>query len=291
MRTEALIHWLSATIPQEANGIGGSLELAKQAVPIADRAWIAVHALHGYRWAVATFDGIRVQCGDVRMGVHVELPGETLQGLRKEGIAPEGIISALVRMGANFARLDLSIDIFDSQLSIYSLEDQFNAGRCTTSARYAKLQRSNDGGVTLYVGHPQSDRQLRVYNKAAERRAKGVKPDEEEWIRVELQLRKKAAHTAAHVIAATAETPRIIRSMIVGFADWPDDRVWVIAMRHIPVVLGASKKHRGNTDQWIFSACATAIARRIVQEPAFRAEWERALAAAIAQFSTNEHVD
>lgn len=288
IRVEALIHWLSATIPTEGATIEGAVSLGRELFAGLDRVWVTCPALHGYRFAASTRDGIRIEVGDARMGIHIEVPGEALQGIRIEGVPPEGLIGRLVTQGANFARLDLSIDVFDAPWSIYALEEQFNLGQCDTRAKYAHLQRDNQGGVTLYIGHPQSDRQLRVYNKAAERRAKGVTPDEDNWVRVELQLRNEAAHTAAHMLHSVRDVGRAIRSLILAFADWSFDSTWVLVMRHAPILLGGSKKHRGNTDKWLLGPCANALARRILQEPAFKQEFDKALEAAILQVTSKK---
>lgn len=285
---EALVHWLSATVPTDGVAIGQAVELAKTILSGADRAWVAVPPLHGYKFAEGTKDGIRVEVGDARMGIHFEIPGEALQGLALAALPAERIIRRLMQQSANFARIDLSVDVFYANWSIYALESQFNLGQCDTRAQYAHLQRDNQGGVTLYIGHPQSDRQLRVYNKAAERRAKGITPEEDDWVRVELQLRNEAAHSAAHLLAGIGDAPRIIRTLICAFADWPFDKTWVVVMRHAPIVLGASHKHRGNTDRWLLGPCASALARRILQEPAFRAEFDRALEAAILQVTSKK---
>jgi hypothetical protein len=78
---------------------------------------------------------------------------------------------------------DTDVDMSDACRSYFKL----NRDNVPTPLLY----ESRNGGMTLYIGAPSSDKRVRVYNKAAEQDLEGLV-----WWRYELQLRGRYAKAA-----------------------------------------------------------------------------------------------
>lgn len=109
----------------------------------------------------------------------------------------------------NYRRLDIAVDDYEGYVTpskVYrkikqkSVTSKFRKGRWIESFDLNDYERN---GTTLYCGSPQSDIQVRFYDKLKEREDKNFIVDSNvtHWTRVELQLRKERAHAAALNIA------------------------------------------------------------------------------------------
>jgi hypothetical protein len=88
-------------------------------------------------------------------------------------------------------------------------------------------------GRTLYLGSPQSDCRLRVYDKAAEQKV------ERPWLRVEFQIRKERADAAICLLTAGAEEAvEYVKMVILGYIDFKEPEA------------GDSNKWRWPTVDW-----------------------------------------
>lgn len=285
--TRLFIDWLSATLPGMAGSIDAAMIAASEIIPGTAHKWTYAKPMHGYKHAARTIDGVTVMVGREDMGCHISIPGSALAAFPGGNLAPIMISQALVRQSANFARLDVAVDAADSSLDIHALRDAFVNGEAETGVKRHRLIESDEGGLTLYIGSPTSTRQLRVYNKAAERRHIGDIPTTDDWIRIELQLRDQHAHTACHMIAALSDVERIVRTLILQFIDFPTHELWTRIMRGPVAGIGPSYRKRGNVRKWLLSACAVALARELHIDPAFKAEFERSVRSALASLSSS----
>lgn len=280
MQVRAFVDWLGCTIPALDDNIGVASAMVLQMIPNLSGRFTYAKPLHGYKNAARTLEGVVVSTGRLDMGTHVELPGSALAALAKCDGDIVGLVGSFVRQGANFSRADFAVDAIDSGLSIHRLRTLFEDGRADTKARYFKLMESSGGGVTLYIGAPQSDRQLRVYNKAAERAAMDAPVDAKDWIRIELQMRNETANTAAHMLTGIEDVATTVRSVILSAVDFPTDKAWVKIMRGPVAEMGSSTHRRGNVRKWLLGPCATSLARELQLDPAFKLEFERAVQSA-----------
>ena len=127
------------------------------------------------------------------MGEHLILPGTALTAIRTDGIGEAQVVAMLGARDARPSRVDVALDIFDGTSILEYLADArdglVNRGTNVT-VRWFTGYRKEDG-TTIYIGKPSSDRQVRVYDKAAQ-----TGNMEREWIRIELVLRRKLAQVA-----------------------------------------------------------------------------------------------
>lgn len=122
----------------------------------------------------------------------------------KEGFDIDDYIDAVFAQKGKFSRLDVAVDLFnyDYHFSPYHCDIEAQKGNLVTRSRTVRIMHSypstgtmfetdhastENEGFTFYVG--KSPKQLRVYNKKAERFAKLDKLfDVESWYRWEFQL-------------------------------------------------------------------------------------------------------
>jgi len=125
------------------------------------------------------------------------------------------LMAYVVLMGGRFTRIDVAIDILDSpSVLAETLARDAELGHMTTHAKTMSVIRGvRDGikGTTLYVGNRQSEKFLRVYDKAAEQGIPGLL-----WTRIELEMKGDYARAVGPRIAeegmdlARAEIDRFV---------------------------------------------------------------------------------
>lgn len=202
-----------------------------------------------------------------RMGRHCIYSSGTLRKIQKHHAAmPIDILRWHVRQRHNIARLDIALDVRDSNLDIGALFDAYDNGKCDTRVRSGSLVRgANNSGDTCYIGSQKArKRLLRVYDKGRQLRI----PDAN-WIRIELEYRGKHATAAAPRILESPEG-RTIASMIRAHCHWPDDPVWCAIIGDDAIPVTVSNERSDKTLQWIYQQVIPAVARVIVDDPGQR---------------------
>lgn len=116
---------------------------------------------------------------------------------------PGGIRQFLIdyrKYFVSITRLDLCADDFDSLLSIPKIETKIRLGMLRGSARHVRpfIPKDYNGnsvsGGTIYIGVPQSDAYIRIYDKQAQTGTSAP------WVRVEIELKRKYAVDVADMI-------------------------------------------------------------------------------------------
>ena len=116
---------------------------------------------------------------------------------------PGGVRQFLIDFRKYFVsitRLDLCADDFDGLLSIPTIEKKVYSGMLRGSARHVRpfIPKDYNGnsvsGGTIYVGVPQSDTYIRIYDKQAQTGT------DHHWVRVEIELKHKYAVDVADMI-------------------------------------------------------------------------------------------
>ncbi len=91
----------------------------------------------------------------------------------------------------HMARIDIACDDFTDTLRIKRLQRHYELNKYSTRSTFITFVTGSE--EIMYVGAPQSDTRLRIYNKKLER---GYKPEDNEfehWYRAEFQFRDKVA--------------------------------------------------------------------------------------------------
>lgn len=142
-----------------------------------------------------------------KLEIMVQLSGGGVDILQQflidDNMSLDDFINAVLEIDGHFSRVDVATDFinYDFHYSPHFLNEQAKSGHLLTSARTCKYVHSYDTtgshyvfggnpeqeGTTLYIG--KNPKQLRVYNKYAERIAKvGLMYDVSSWYRWEFQF-------------------------------------------------------------------------------------------------------
>ena len=140
------------------------------------------------------------------MGVFIELKGqgcrqyeEFLDGNENNWVA---LINRLYHHNANFTRLDIAHDIFDSSLDVQRIYDYCKKGLCISKAKRfeyhekAVLENGERVGETVAIG-ARGNQQWCIYNKRMEQLGKQELVEYPSWIRAELRCWQEKANIIA----------------------------------------------------------------------------------------------
>jgi len=264
------IDWIAATLPQKTTSEFTLSSYVSLALKVARGIWQRSGGMHGYKLCIdQPATGIVARGnGNDDAGSHIILSGTALTTLAAT-ISPDKLIANLVGAQARFARIDLAIDVVgDARANIPELHKRFLADKCTTKSRKLSIVQSGVDGHTMYVGGRTSERFIRIYNKAAERRASGVQ-SAEEWIRIELELKGLRANMCAKAIASPENNAGdVIAAHIKDFIDF-DLPWWGEATSGKSIEMQQSARKLTDTETWLLEQVAPALARQMIKDANF----------------------
>ena len=147
---------------------------------------------------------------------NLSLPGQACQQAGTERLRM--FIASFVDARAKARRVDLTLDDYEKRITPARFLEELRGPNKVTHSRKALtisgvILGEPDTGETVYLGAPQSNRRLRVYDKSFE---SGGLIDAYRW---ELQERKSAAEKAAYDLAY-GDWNKVVRSRLVGFVDF-----------------------------------------------------------------------
>lgn len=209
---------------------------------------------NSYNTAVRYEDG-RIELSHTtrrEMGVHVIASGDTL---RKMPISAQDYLVVLIAVGATITRIDISMDIKNTTLSVDRARCEIGQNRHKTRSRecpYWDDSRQNKG-KTQYIGKKSSTVFTRIYDKAKEMGIDGVK-----WTRVETVFQAEKASSAAQLVASGVR----LQSLIKGHVDFPKWKKWQLCFS-VPATTVRYEAKDTNTQRWLLKTCASALAREI----------------------------
>ena len=209
---------------------------------------------NSYNVAVRYEDG-RIELSHTtrkEMGTHVIASGDCL---RKMPISASDYVLFLISAGATITRIDISMDVKGSTLSVERARCEVKNGRAKTRSREYPYWDDSRGskGATQYIGKKSSTVFTRIYDKAKEMGMEGYK-----WTRVETVFQAEKAHSAAIVASSGLD----LRSLIKGHIDFPQWKKWQKCLSDEPYIVRNSVKDT-NTQKWLLATCAPALAREI----------------------------
>lgn len=248
MQTRTSVDWLSITYKWESFKIQYAQNLndavSKHVVEHLympyEGQWQTTAPLQGYAKAIVNKSGVRVNFSRPGSpnGVHVVYSGRTLQTYDWESLLVDAFI-----LDGQVTRIDIALDVMDSPIDILELYRHMKEGRCITqSKKYSYIEGNT--GQTLYVGSRQSERMLRVYDKAAEQGSTG------QWVRFELEVKGAKARQIAHYVSI--EGSGAIPALIADFAtfvdyQWPDGNPFEAEAINLPSIKGKET----DTAKWL----------------------------------------
>lgn len=217
-----LFDWLTVTCKEEDPWYWVTL------LHMEDVNWTAMErGRNGYRSGIY-FGSISILYdGNPDMGICLDMSGQGCRSFEEYG---GGDFTGLFKMFSqddrfHITRLDVAFDDHTGILDIRQLfrdtDDQDGGQQFVSKFRKSKIEKSfQDGrsGISIYHGSEQSEIMIRIYDKAAER---GL-PEEQHWVRVELQLRRDRA--AQFAFASVSEPiGTLFRGVLVNYVRYVDD--------------------------------------------------------------------
>ena len=128
--------------------------------------------------------------------VHVDLSQELLSGWTYEQF--QSVAAWVFSQNGHFGRIDVALDDRSGLIDVDHIYASIVAGNCVSHFRKSQLiagldlSSGVDMGKTICMGSRQSDTYLRIYDKAAEQRAK-ERPVEGTWVRWEMEWKDERA--------------------------------------------------------------------------------------------------
>lgn len=277
MTTTSFVDWISYTCERPALALKDDFVRMFAVLNLGIGGIHRVKPRNAYRLAYQNDKGVLLLSTPGRddMGVNVLLTGSTLGFFDW----PE-VIRSLYSVAGHFCRLDLTLDVRDSKLSIDELFKQFRDGNAICKAK--KVSRvESETGQTCYVGSRTSERFLRIYDKAGEQGLEGV-----DWKRIELQASGDKANNMALLLMSRG--PDAIASLIRDFIDFPCSKTWVSIFGQVTPCKAVSNKRVSDTQKWLMETVCKALAEQIVFDPSFEYEFQEALQACISRLKKSD---
>lgn len=259
------LDWLSITV--------NSLAEVETIIPSADWHYVG-KGRHGYRAAYEDrISGARVETDSstVGMDTHLTLSGMALHAIRttfRDG--DNGLVNACRTVNGRVSRIDLAVNAHRGELKVVDFRNAIKSGSAKSTMQrvyYVEGMGNERAGDTLYLGSPKSDRQLRIYDKAAEQ---GVL-DGKAWLRLEVALRR--LHAKAGLQACVDNTCTVsISSYLASCLVWevPEYKALVGSVSN-PVTPIPRKDT--NTQRWLRDQCAPALAKEVAVNPEFMVQF------------------
>ncbi len=164
-----------------------------------------------YNRSTRMLDGANIYFNEGRpeMGIHVSINSASLAAV---DLRPLQMLNTIIDWGGSFKRIDLAFDDLGGLLDVDEMYRKILSGEVVT--RYRRVARVSNArmgsaeklGDTVNLGRRSSESFVRIYDKAAEQRAKGKTLPEgvESWVRVELEVKGDKADAVGNLLAQTA---------------------------------------------------------------------------------------
>jgi len=165
---------------------------------------------------------------------------------------------------ARTSRVDFAIDVMGHVLKPSSLYEMTNTAKRRGRMPKHHLHIEHDGSQTFYCGSRESDKVLRIYNKAAEQKL----TDGTLWTRIEMEFKGMLAHSVGW--HASRDTQQAFYEMCTAYIANHfncDDDVYKLSISQKSAVLALPKPDERDTFKWLVKSVAPSIARLMMENP------------------------
>lgn len=220
----------------------------------------------GYSYACVDHNGSVIQWNPDRedMGHHIIFAGSALRNLfQHSDVQPSALLSACLDAGGNISRLDLAADLRGREIDLQSLYQSLEQGLNIGHARTYGQIRSNDNGHTIYIGSRQSERFIRIYNKAAQ-----MGESVDKWYRFELETKGMVSRALAIMLVATAAWLPIFVGVCSDMVSIPGSPELGAFYNATSAAVGTPKIEKStDTEKWIATQVIPAVSKYMVENP------------------------
>lgn len=198
------------------------------------------------------------------MGHHFIFSGSALRNLfEREEIHPRALLRACVNSRGSISRLDLAKDLTGEPLDLSAIYKSLEQGRNTGTARTHGRIVSNGGGDTIYIGSRQSDKFIRLYDKAAQ-----MDLADDIWFRLELECKGMFARSIASVLIASEDWGLVFDTALSSMVRLPIETGWGKFRSMGSTTIGLPKmEKRTDREKWISEQVIPAVAKHYIDNP------------------------
>jgi len=221
-----------------------------------------------FGYSVATMDnhGSIIQWNPDRddMEHHVIFSGSSLRHIfSKTTIQQRTLLRSCIDAGGNISRIDLAKDATETPIDLQAIYQSIEQGLVRGPVRKYSRVTSNDGGYTIYIGSRQSERYIRIYDKAAEQLLSGV-----DWKRLECETKGMVARSVGLALANTSDWGQVFDNVVRGAIWIPTSPDWLSFFPVGIVPIGLPKQSK-ETDReaWILGQVIAAVAKHYIENP------------------------
>lgn len=217
------------------------------------------HAVRHFRHGAQLFPAGRIYWNDSEgvTGSYVVLSGDEMAMVRQwHHMDDDTLLRRLARNAQSITRLDFAINVTAGDPA--QCIEAFETHRCKTRVRSCLSMKKHGKakGYTAYFGSKNSEKMVRVYDKAAE-----LKLLHQVLTRIELQVRKAPALTLAktmikHGVKVTG------KSAMRDFVDFPELDWYQQAVGDSEVEMNLTPSHESSFEKWLTQQVLPAIAKR-----------------------------
>ena len=140
------------------------------------------------------------------------------------------VLQWIMKQEGHLTRLDCALDDRNSCVPLSTIRQAIEVGQCVTRAdrmqriSSSSIHKATPSGETIYLGSPQSQTLLRIYDKRLESQAKQRENWHDYGIRWELELKKDRAQVCGQVLSYLEETDwlEFMVGVLRGYVDFRD---------------------------------------------------------------------
>lgn len=220
----------------------------------------------GYSRATMDDNGVVIQWNPDRtdMGHHVIFSGSSLRNIfSKTEVQPRTLLRSVHDAGGSVSRLDLAKDCTGKTIDLQSVYKSLEQGDNRGNARTFGQIRSNDNGHTIYIGSRQSERFIRIYDKAAQEHIQGML-----WTRLELETKGMVARALSAQLLVVDAWESTFDAVVQGMVLLPDRTLMGAFFEQGVCKIGLPKiEKQTDRERWISDQVISAVAKHYIDHP------------------------
>lgn len=261
MATSFAVDWIRATTKHHS--ISDVISRFKFGFEIED--WATSKGFNAYDSCIQNPYGHLVMWSTAyeNQGVNIMFDGRSCNELHEAGYDLIEIVKWLSEEEFKFTRLDLAIDIRQVQIDIIELFNSEYTGSINNEPDLYMKGRNARGGATIYLGSRTSEKFIRIYDKAKQRKISDIF-----WTRVELELKAATATKIAKKMRSMTyeEIATMTQQIIRGMYN-PENETFRGAFSVDPVKVGSTKNEDHDTYVWLMQSVAKTMAKTMLEMP------------------------
>jgi phage replication initiation protein len=195
-------------------------------------------------------------------GISVELSGRDLGQARVANIADEALLAHISTVSGKVSTMDSAIDVYNHHARPTDIINAQKRGTLRTTAReigsFTSSQKREGRWYpanTVYIGSPKSERQIKIYDKAAQMKIDG------DWVRIEMRWRGPYAR-AAHRAMLKSGIEEVTRAAVLSMVDL-DAKWWRASMSGTLAEIEPISRPETKTLEWLLGAVYNTLEREL----------------------------